>query len=62
MRASRVVRGRVAALLLLVSMGLSACAHDHALDRQDIAAMQNDSPAISPWLGPAPDEVIQHGF
>jgi hypothetical protein len=54
----RIVRGRVAAVLLLASLGLSACAHDHALDRADIAAMKNDTPAISPWSGPVPNEVI----
>ena len=40
---------RVAAILLLA---VAACAHDHALERRDVGAMENASPAISPWTGP----------
>jgi hypothetical protein len=35
----------------------AACAHDHALDRTQVGAMKNASPAISPWAGPAADPV-----
>jgi len=45
---------RVAAVLLL---GVAACAHDHALDRREVGAMKNASPAISPWIGPEVDPV-----
>ena len=50
---------RFGAILLASSLGFAACAHDHALSRGDVAAMQNDSPAISPWSGPVPNEVIE---
>lgn len=46
-------------LLLALSLGFAACAHDHALTRADVAAMQNDSPAISPWSGPVPNETSE---
>jgi hypothetical protein len=49
----------VAALLLLSSLGYVACAHDHALDRHDVARMQNDSPAISPWSTPIPSDPVE---
>ncbi len=45
---------RVAAMSLLCA---AACAHDHALDRNEVGAMKNSSPAISPWAGPAVDPV-----
>ncbi|MFL5309839.1 MAG: hypothetical protein ACJ79H_05225 [Myxococcales bacterium] len=50
---------RFAVILLTLSLGFVACAHDHALSRGDIAAMQTDSPAISPWSGPVPNEEIE---
>jgi hypothetical protein len=46
-------------ILLALSVGFAACAHDHALSRGDLAAMQIDSPAISPWSGPVPNEIIE---
>jgi hypothetical protein len=52
---------RFATILLVLSLGLAACAHDHALTRGDVAAMQNDSPAISPWSGPVPNETSEQG-
>jgi hypothetical protein len=51
--------GRFALILVASSLGLSACSHNYALNRRDEAAMLNDSPAISPWMGPVPNEVIQ---
>jgi hypothetical protein len=45
---------RASAILLL---GGVACAHDHALDRRYVGAMQNASPAISPWTGPEADPI-----
>jgi hypothetical protein len=42
----------VAAILLL---GAAACAHDHALDRRQVRAMENTTPVISPWPGPVED-------
>ena len=48
---------RLTAVLLALSPGFAACAHDHALGRSDVAAMQNDSPAISPWVGPVSNEM-----
>jgi hypothetical protein len=45
---------RVAAILFL---GVAACAHDHALDRREVGAMRNASPAISPWTGPEADPI-----
>jgi hypothetical protein len=45
---------RVAAALFL---GVAACAHDHALDRREVGAMRNASPAISPWTGPVADPI-----
>jgi hypothetical protein len=48
-------------ILLALSLTFVACAHDHALTRGDVAAMQNDSPAISPWSGPVPNETIEQG-
>jgi hypothetical protein len=50
---------RIAAILITLSLAFAACAHDHALGRRDVAAMQNDSPAISPWLGPVPNDGIE---
>jgi hypothetical protein len=46
--------GRVAAIFLLLAAG---CAHDRALDRREVAAMENASPAISPWAGPPADPI-----
>jgi hypothetical protein len=48
-----------AALLLLSSAGYAACAHDHALDRHDVAQMQNDSPAISAWSTPISSDPVE---
>jgi hypothetical protein len=45
---------RLAAILFLCA---AACAHDHALDRGEVGAMKNASPAISPWSGPVADPV-----
>lgn len=45
---------RVAAILFL---GLAACAHDHVLNRREVGAMKNASPAISPWTGPEADPI-----
>jgi hypothetical protein len=52
---------RFATILLALSLGFAACAHDHELTRGDLAAMQNDSPAISPWSGPVPNETSEQG-
>jgi hypothetical protein len=41
-------------MVILLSLGLAACAHDHAFARSDVAAMRNNSPAISPWSEPVP--------
>jgi hypothetical protein len=46
-------------LLALSMVFAAACAHDHALTRADMAAMRNDSPAISPWSGPVPNETSE---
>jgi len=46
---------RVSAILFL---GVAACAHDHVLDRREIGAMENASPAISPWTGPEVDPIL----
>jgi len=46
-------------ILLVLSLAFAACAHDHALTRDDLAAMQNDSPAISPWSGPVSNETSE---
>ena len=45
---------RLAAISFLFAV---ACAHDHALDRRDVGAMKNASPAISLWPGPVADPV-----
>jgi hypothetical protein len=45
---------RAAAVLLIA---VAACAHDHALDRGQIRAVENSSPAISPWPGPVENPV-----
>jgi hypothetical protein len=45
---------RLAAISLLCA---AACAHDHALNRGEVGAMKNASPAISPWAGPVADPV-----
>jgi hypothetical protein len=45
---------RVGAILFL---GLAACAHDHELSRREAGAMENASPAISPWSGPEADPI-----
>jgi hypothetical protein len=50
---------RIAGILMLLSLGLAACAHDHAFDRHDVAAMKNDSPAISPWAAPVPEGAVE---
>ena len=52
---------RFGAMAVILSLGFAACAHDHALERHEVAAMQNDSPAISPWTGPLPNDAIQQG-
>jgi len=39
---------RFAAILLASSLGFASQRSDHALSRGDVAAMQTDSPAISP--------------
>jgi choline dehydrogenase-like flavoprotein len=46
-------------MVVILTLGFAACAHDHALERHEVGAMQNDSPAISPWTGPIPNEAIQ---
>jgi len=51
---SNAVMTRVAAISVLFAV---ACAHDHALDRREVGAMKNASPAISPWTGPVADPV-----
>jgi hypothetical protein len=51
--------GRVAAALLL--LGAAACAHDRALDRRQVSAMQNASPAISPWA-PVADPIVANRY
>jgi hypothetical protein len=50
---------RFALVAVMLSLGFAACAHDHGLERQEVETMQNDSPAISPWTGPIPNEAIQ---
>jgi hypothetical protein len=52
---------RMAAILILLSLGFAACAHDHALERSEVAAMKNDTPAISPWLGPVSSNPYPQG-
>ena len=49
---------RFTVVLMALALGLAACAHDHALGRRDVAAMLNDSPAISPWAGSVPSDEI----
>jgi hypothetical protein len=51
----------VSFILLAGALGLSACSHSYGLHRRDEAAMLNDSPAISPWMGPVPDEMVGPG-
>ena len=46
---SRTIAARLAVALL---MSAAACAHDHALDRRQVRAMENSTPVISPWPGP----------
>jgi hypothetical protein len=46
---------RVSAILFL---GVAACAHDHVLDRREVGAMENASPAISPWIGPEANPIL----
>jgi hypothetical protein len=46
------IAGGLAAVLLSFA---AACAHDHALDRREVRAMENSSPVISPWPGPVED-------
>ena len=46
------IAGWVALVLLSVA---AACAHDHALDRREVRAMENSTPVISPWPGPVQD-------
>jgi hypothetical protein len=50
---------RFIAILLASSLSFAACAHDHAVGRREVAAIQNDSPAISPWPWPLPNDAIQ---
>jgi hypothetical protein len=45
--------------VMILSLGLAACAHDHAFARSDVAAMRNNSPAISPWSEPVPGDALQ---
>ena len=52
--ASEPVMSRVAAISFLFA---AACAHDHALNRGEVGAMKNASPAISPWSGPVADPI-----
>jgi hypothetical protein len=49
---------RAGTILLFLSLVSAACAHDHALQRRDIGEMKNDSPAISPWSGPVPENAV----
>jgi len=49
----------VAAVLLLF---LAACAHDRALDRREVGAMENASPAISPWAGPVGNPIAANHY
>jgi hypothetical protein len=49
---------RIVAILMFLSLGAAACAHNPALDRGDVAAMRNDGPAISPWSEPIPGESM----
>jgi hypothetical protein len=55
----RRIMKRFAPMVVILSLGLAACAHDHVLERREVRAMQNDSPAISPWTGPLPNEAIE---
>jgi hypothetical protein len=50
---------RFTVLVLLSFLGFAACAHDHALDRRDVVAMENDSAAISVWSTPIADDPIE---
>jgi hypothetical protein len=42
-------------------LGAAACAHDRALDRRQVSAMQNASPAISPWA-PVADPIVANRY
>jgi hypothetical protein len=50
---------RSAALLMLLSLGFVACAHNQALGRGSVAASQYNSPAISPWPWSLPNDPAQ---
>jgi hypothetical protein len=51
-RSGKTMAVRFAVILLLSA---AACAHDHALDRREVRAMENTTPVISPWPGPVED-------
>jgi hypothetical protein len=47
---------RIAGPLAVVLLSFAAaCAHDHALDRREVRAMENSTPVISVWPGPVED-------
>jgi hypothetical protein len=49
---------RVTRIAVVLLLGIAACAHDYrALDRREVGAMENASPVISPWAGPAADPI-----
>ncbi len=51
----------IATIMLVLSLGVAACAHDPGYGRRDVAAMQNDGPVLSPWYGPVPNDAIYGG-
>jgi hypothetical protein len=50
---------RSAALLMLLSLGFTACAHNQALGRGSAGTTHYDSPAISPWPWSLPNDPAQ---
>ena len=52
-------RRRWVAILPAVLLCIAACAHDRAAGQPAVGAMQNDSPAISPWAETPPNVSIE---
>ena len=50
-------RSRLSSVAAVLLLCVAACAHDRAFDRREVGAMENASPAISPWAGPVADPI-----
>jgi hypothetical protein len=53
------IMSRFATLVMVLSLGVAACANNRAFARGSTASMQSSSPAISPWPWSLPNDPGQ---